>query len=539
MATKFIFITGGVVSSLGKGITAASLGRLLKSRGYKVALQKCDPYINVDPGTMSPFQHGEVFVTDDGAETDLDIGHYERFTDENSYADSNVTSGKIYYSVITKERRGDYLGGTVQVIPHITNEIKERIFSVGKKSGADVVITEIGGTVGDIESQPFLEAIRQMKWQAGEENVMYIHVSFVPYLNKVGEIKTKPTQHSVKELRSLGIQPDVLVCRSEKPLPRDIKDKLALFCNVSNDCVVHNPDCGSIYEVPLVLQEERLDEIVCRRLGLPLNECHMEGWQEIIKRQYDQCAQGECVKIAIVGKYVELHDAYLSIVEALHHAAIYHTKKLKIQWISAVDLEDSKNQPDMLGDVQGIIVPGGFGERGVEGKIMAVKHAREIKIPFLGICLGMQVAVVEFARNVMGMKDANSTEHVPNTKHPVIDFMPEQKNIDKLGGTMRLGKYDCRLAEGSFARQAYGQEMISERHRHRYEFNNEYLKAIEAAGMRIAGVNPESELVEIVEIADHPWFVGVQFHPEFKSRPDRPHPLFRDLFGAAARSGRP
>lgn len=534
MATKFIFITGGVVSSLGKGITAASLGRLLKNRGYKVALQKCDPYINVDPGTMSPFQHGEVFVTDDGAETDLDIGHYERFTDENSYADSNVTSGKIYFSVITKERRGDYLGGTVQVIPHITNEIKERIFSVGKKSGADVVITEIGGTVGDIESQPFLEAIRQMKWQAGEENVMYIHVSFVPYLNKVGEIKTKPTQHSVKELRSLGIQPDVLVCRSEKPLARDIKDKLALFCNVSNECVVHNPDCGSIYEVPIVLHQEKLDEIVCKRLGLPLNECNMEGWNEIVRRQYEQCAQSECVKIAIVGKYVELHDAYLSIVEALHHSAIYHGKKLKIKWISAVDLETGKKPEELLGDVQGIIVPGGFGERGIEGKIAAARYARESKIPFLGICLGMQIAVVEFARNVMGLEDANSTEHVSNTKHPVIDFMPEQKNIDKLGGTMRLGKYDCHLVEGTFAHKAYGTDMISERHRHRYEFNNEYRQAVEEAGMRVAGINPESELVEIVEIGDHPWYVGVQFHPEFKSRPDRPHPLFRDLFQAAS-----
>ena len=363
---------------------------------------------------------------------------------------------------------------------------------------------------------------------------MYIHVSFVPYLNKVGEIKTKPTQHSVKELRSLGIQPDVLVCRSEKPLARDIKDKLALFCNVSNECVVHNPDCGSIYEVPIVLHQEKLDEIVCKRLGLPLNECNMEGWNEIVRRQYEQCAQSECVKIAIVGKYVELHDAYLSIVEALHHSAIYHGKKLKIKWISAVDLETGKKPEELLGDVQGIIVPGGFGERGIEGKIAAARYARESKIPFLGICLGMQIAVVEFARNVMGLEDANSTEHVSNTKHPVIDFMPEQKNIDKLGGTMRLGKYDCHLVEGTFAHKAYGTDMISERHRHRYEFNNEYRQAVEEAGMRVAGINPESELVEIVEIGDHPWYVGVQFHPEFKSRPDRPHPLFRDLFQAAS-----
>ena len=531
--TKFIFVTGGVVSSLGKGITAASLGRLLKNRGYKVALQKCDPYINVDPGTMSPYQHGEVFVTDDGVETDLDIGHYERFTDENSSKDSNVTSGKVYNSVIQKERRGDYLGGTVQVIPHITNEIKDRIFSLGKSSGADVVITEIGGTVGDIESQPFLEAIRQIKWQVGQGNCLYIHVTLVPILKKVGEIKTKPTQHSVRDLRSLGIQPDILVCRCERPMDRSIKDKLALFCNVEADCVISNCDCDSLYEVPLLMHDEKLDVIVCEKLGLEQRECDLASWKALVEREKSS-KESESVTIAIVGKYIELHDAYLSIVESLHHSGIYHGKGVNIKWISAIDLENKDNVENLLGDVQGIIVPGGFGERGIEGKIAAAKYARENKIPFLGICLGMQLAVVEFARHVMGLEDANSTEHSASTKNPIIDFMPDQKNIEKMGGTMRLGSYDCELAEGSRAAQAYGTLNIAERHRHRYEFNNAYRADMEAAGMSVAGVNPESGLVEIVEIKDHPWFVGVQFHPEFKSRPDRPHPLFRDLFKAAS-----
>lgn len=438
-----------MVSSLGKGITAGSLGRLLKSRGIKVALQKGDPYINVDPGTMSPYQHGEVFVTDDGAETDLDIGHYERFTDENASQDSNFTSGKIYNSVINKERRGDYLGGTVQVIPHITNEIKERLFSMAKHSGADVVITEIGGTVGDIESQPFLEAIRQMKWQIGQENVLYIHVTLVPYLQKVGEIKTKPTQHSVKELRSLGIQPDILVCRSEKPLTKDLKEKIALFCNVNPNCVVHNPDCDSIYEVPMVLQEEHLDEIVCEKLGLEAGESDMTEWVQMVEKQRQLNGKSEKVTVALVGKYVELHDAYLSIVESLKHAGIYHGINTEIKWINAIDLENPETREGLLDDVQAIIVPGGFGERGIEGKINAVKYARENKIPFLGICLGMQMAVVEFARNVLGLKDANSTEHMINTKNPVIDYMPDQKNIDNMGGTMRLGRYPCTLIPGT------------------------------------------------------------------------------------------
>ena len=537
MDTKFIFVTGGVVSSLGKGITAASLGRLLKNRGYKVAIQKCDPYINVDPGTMSPYQHGEVFVTDDGVETDLDIGHYERFTDENSSKDSNVTSGKVYNSVIQKERRGDYLGGTVQVIPHITNEIKDRIFSLAKSSEADVVITEIGGTVGDIESQPFLEAIRQIKWQVGRDNCLYIHVTLVPLLKKVGEIKTKPTQHSVRDLRSLGIQPDILVCRCERPMERSIKEKLASFCNVETDCVINNYDCDSLYEVPLLMHEEKLDSIVCEKLGLEQRECDLESWKALVEREKNS-KSSEPVTIAIVGKYIELHDAYLSIVESLHHAGIYHGKSVDIKWISAIDLEDKDNVEKLLGDVQGIIVPGGFGERGIEGKIVAAKYARENKVPFLGICLGMQLAVVEFARHVMGLEDANSTEHVQSTKNPIIDFMPDQKNIEKMGGTMRLGSYDCELVPGSKAEQAYGTEKIAERHRHRYEFNNEYRQAMEAAGMSVAGVNPESDLVEIVEIKDHPWYVGVQFHPEFKSRPDRPHPLFRELFDAASKINR-
>ena len=537
MDTKFIFVTGGVVSSLGKGITAASLGRLLKNRGYKVAIQKCDPYINVDPGTMSPYQHGEVFVTDDGVETDLDIGHYERFTDENSSKDSNVTSGKVYNSVIQKERRGDYLGGTVQVIPHITNEIKDRIFSLAKSSEADVVITEIGGTVGDIESQPFLEAIRQIKWQVGRDNCLYIHVTLVPLLKKVGEIKTKPTQHSVRDLRSLGIQPDILVCRCERPMERSIKEKLALFCNVETDCVINNYDCDSLYEVPLLMHEEKLDSIVCEKLGLEQRECDLESWKALVEREKNS-KSSEPVTIAIVGKYIELHDAYLSSVESLHHAGIYHGKSVDIKWISAIDLEDKDNVEKLLGDVQGIIVPGGFGERGIEGKIVAAKYARENKVPFLGICLGMQLAVVEFARHVMGLEDANSTEHVQSTKNPIIDFMPDQKNIEKMGGTMRLGSYDCELVPGSKAEQAYGTEKIAERHRHRYEFNNEYRQAMEAAGMSVAGVNPESDLVEIVEIKDHPWYVGVQFHPEFKSRPDRPHPLFRELFDAASKINR-
>jgi CTP synthase len=530
MATKFIFVTGGVVSSLGKGITAASLGLLLKSRGLKVSLQKCDPYINVDPGTMSPFQHGEVFVTDDGAETDLDIGHYERFTDENSFADSNVTTGKVYWKVITKERRGDYLGGTVQVIPHITDEIKSRIFSVASKNKPDVVITEIGGTVGDIESQPFLETIRQIKWEVGEENCMYIHVTLMPYLRMVGELKTKPTQHSVKELRTIGIEPDIIVCRTEVELTDDLKRKISLFCNVSPKNVVQNLDAETLYEVPIMLRKENLDTLVCQRLGLPDTQSDIPDWEHIVKIQKSAKDQ---VKIAIVGKYIDLHDAYLSIVESLTHAGIANNLDVEILWINAVDLEETCDVATLLKDADGVIVPGGFGERGIEGKIKAIQYCREKKVPFFGICLGMQLAVIEFARNVLGHREANSTEHCSDTPHPFIDLMPEQKNITDMGGTMRLGSYKCCINKDTFAYAAYKTEEINERHRHRYEFNNIYFEEITKAGMRVAGVNPDHGLVEIMEVADHPWFVGVQFHPEFKSRPIRSHPLFRELVAAA------
>jgi CTP synthase len=530
MTTKFIFVTGGVVSSLGKGITAASLGLLLKSRGLKVSLQKCDPYINVDPGTMSPFQHGEVFVTDDGAETDLDIGHYERFTDENSFADSNVTTGKVYWKVISKERRGDYLGGTVQVIPHITDEIKSRIYSVASKNKPDIVITEIGGTVGDIESQPFLETIRQIKWEVGEENCMYIHVTLMPYLRKVGELKTKPTQHSVKELRTIGIEPDIIVCRTEVELTDDVKRKIALFCNVSPKNVVQNLDADTLYEVPILLRKENLDNLVCQRLGLPDVPSNIPDWEHIVGIQKNP---KEKVKIAIVGKYIDLHDAYLSICESLTHAGIANNLDVEILWINAVDLEEAADISRILKDADGVIVPGGFGERGIEGKIKAIQYCRENKVPFFGICLGMQLAVIEFARNVLGHREANSTEFCSDTPFPYIDLMPEQKNITNMGGTMRLGSYKCTLNKDTFAYAAYNEEEIHERHRHRYEFNNIYFEEITKAGMRVAGVNPDHGLVEIMEIPDHPWYVGVQFHPEFKSRPVRSHPLFRELVAAA------
>jgi len=530
MATKFIFVTGGVVSSLGKGITAASLGLLLKSRGLKVSLQKCDPYINVDPGTMSPFQHGEVFVTDDGAETDLDIGHYERFTDENSFSDSNVTTGKVYWTVISKERRGDYLGGTVQVIPHITDEIKQRIFSVASKDKPDVVITEIGGTVGDIESQPFLETIRQIKWEVGEENCMYLHVTLMPYLKKVGELKTKPTQHSVKELRTIGIEPDIIVCRTEKALDDGIKRKIALFCNVSPERVVQNLDAEMLYEVPMLLRKEKLDTLVCERLGLPSTPSDIPEWEAIVDIQKKK---KDAVKIAIVGKYIELHDAYLSIAESLTHAGIANDLDVEILWINAVDLEETEDVSEYLGEADGVIVPGGFGERGIEGKIRAITYCRVEGVPYLGICLGMQMAIIEFARNVLGYREANSTEHCSDTPYPFIDLMPDQKNIKNMGGTMRLGSYQCDLQEGTLAQEAYGDITINERHRHRYEFNNVYLEELTEAGMRVAGINPDHNLVEIIEIGDHPWFVGVQFHPEFKSRPIRSHPLFRELVAAA------
>ena len=535
MATKFIFVTGGVVSSLGKGITAASLGLLLKSKGLKVSLQKCDPYINVDPGTMSPLQHGEVFVTDDGAETDLDIGHYERFTDENSFADSNVTTGKVYWTVISKERRGDYLGGTVQVIPHITDEIKRRIYSVASKDAPDVVITEIGGTVGDIESQPFLETIRQIKWEVGEENCMYLHVTLIPYLRKVGELKTKPTQHSVKELRTIGIEPDIIVCRTEKELSADLKRKIGLFCNVSPRRVVQNLDAESLYEVPMLLRKEGLDALVCERLKLTEKPSKIPEWEKIVKVQKEL---KDSIKIAIVGKYIDLHDAYLSIAESLTHAGIANNVDVDIMWIDSVRLEETDDAASVIGDADGIIVPGGFGERGIEGKIRAITYCRENKVPYLGICLGMQLAIIEFARNVLGHREASSTEHCSDTAYPVIDLMPEQKNITDMGGTMRLGSYKCHLDKGTLSYKAYGKQDIEERHRHRYEVNNIYLEELTAAGMRIAGVNPELGLVEIIEMEDHPWFVGVQFHPELKSRPIRSHPLFRELVAESKKAAK-
>lgn len=529
MTTKYIFVTGGVVSSLGKGITAASLGQLLKSRGLKVSIQKFDPYINIDPGTMSPYQHGEVFVTDDGAEADLDLGHYERFIDINLSKSNSVTSGKVYWSVLNKERKGDYLGGTVQVIPHITNEIKERIYRVGKEGHFDVVITEIGGTVGDIESLPFLEAIRQIKYDAGRENVMYIHVTLVPFLGKAGELKTKPTQHSVKELRSIGIQPDVVVCRTEKPISQEMKDKIAIFCDLDPGNVVQNLDTDSLYAVPLLLKEEGLDEMVLNRLHIEAGDYNLTQWIDIVERHR---SLKEEVKIALVGKYVELRDAYLSVSEALIHAGIHNDVKVNIDWIKADDI-NNENVTDILKEADGILVPGGFGDRGVEGKIEAIKYARENKVPLFGICLGMQLAVVEFARNVVGLDGAHSSELNPETKYPVIDLMPDQKDIEDKGGTMRLGQYPCKIYNDTKSKEIYGEELINERHRHRYEFNNEYKDQLTEAGLVIGGISPDEKLVEIVELKDHPWFVAGQFHPEFKSRPTRPHPLFRDFIRAS------
>lgn len=527
--TKYIFVTGGVVSSLGKGITAASLGRLLKNRGLKVTIQKCDPYINVDPGTMSPYQHGEVFVTDDGAETDLDLGHYERFIDINLSANSNMTTGKIYSTVIAKERRGDYLGGTVQVIPHITNEIKDRIFRSGKETGADVVITEIGGTVGDIESLPFLEAIRQIKSDIGRENVMYIHVTLVPFIKAAGEMKTKPTQHSVKELRSLGIQPNVIVTRTEQPLSQDMKDKLALFCDIDKKAVIECVDAETLYDIPLQLQEQGLDDYVCRHLGLTCGEADMTEWKSLVSKIKNLAKN---TRIAIVGKYVELPDAYLSVAEALYHAGYANDSAIKIKWVSAEEVTP-ENVGELLGDVDGILVPGGFGDRGIEGKITATRYARENKIPFLGICLGMQISVIEFARHVAGMEGANSSEINPDTKYPVIDLLPEQKEVEDKGGTMRLGLGPTKVIEGSLAAKAYNSTLVYERHRHRYEVNNEYRDQLAELGMRFSGTTPDGRLVEIVEVVDHPWFLATQFHPEFTSRPNRPQPLFRDFVHAA------
>ena len=527
--TKYIFITGGVVSSLGKGITAASLGCLLKNRGLKLTIQKFDPYINYDPGTMSPYQHGEVFVTEDGAETDLDLGHYERFTDEHLTRDNNVTAGRIYWSVIEAERNGLYDGNTVQVIPHITDEIKNCVTKADHNRELDVVITEIGGTVGDIESLPFLEAIRQLRYEIGWENVLFIHVTLVPYLPMSGELKTKPTQHSVKELRSIGIQPDIIVCRTEHPLGEDLRKKIALFCNIQPHEVVENLDTKIIYEVPLLLQKQNLDKMVLEKLNLTTQPAHMEDWQDLVQQAYKL---EEEVTIALVGKYVALRDAYISINEALFHAGLEHNVKVNTILIPAEDLETG-NADDLLKGVDGILVPGGFGERGIEGKIEAIRTARESKIPFLGLCLGMQCAVIEFARNVARIEGAHSTEFNPDTPGPVIDYLPGQKNNTRIGGTLRLGGCPCSIKAGTLAEAAYQDKLVSERHRHRYEFNNEYISTLEKAGMVFSGINEDDDLVEMIELKDHPWFVAVQFHPEFKSRPTRPHPLFRDFIGAA------
>ena len=533
--TKYIFVTGGVVSSLGKGITAASLGRLLKNRRYKVTIQKFDPYINIDPGTMSPYQHGEVFVTDDGAETDLDLGHYERFIDVNLSKGSNVTTGKIYQSVINKERKGEYLGSTIQVIPHITNEIKERVLRVGRNDNADIVITEIGGTVGDIESLPFLEAIRQVKKDVPNRNdVLYIHVTLIPYIHAAGELKTKPTQHSVKELRSIGIQPDIIVCRTEKIVSDDMKKKIALFCDVDSNAVINNATCSTIYEVPLLLQEEGLDRIVMQKLGLEDRFCDMKEWTVMVDRIRETNASDREIKVALVGKYVALHDAYLSVVESLYHAGYEAGVQVKIKWIDSEDLESPGcNLNEVFGDVQGVVIPGGFGSRGVEGKIAAIRYVRENNIPFLGLCLGMQCAVIEFARHVCGMKEAHSKEFNDATPYPVIDLMEDQEDVTEKGGTMRLGQYPCKLKEGTMARRLYGnQEIVYERHRHRYEVNNELRPQMESQGLIISGTSPDNRLVEMIELQNHPYFAATQAHPEFKSRPTRPHPLFQGFVQA-------
>lgn len=523
--TKYIFITGGVVSSLGKGITAASLGRILKSRGLEVLLQKFDPYINVDPGTMSPYQHGEVFVTEDGAETDLDVGHYERFVDVNLSRYANYTTGRIYQTVLDKERRGDYLGQTVQVIPHITNEIKDRVTFMEKEMHPDVIISEIGGTVGDIESLPFLEAIRQLKFDLGKERVLYIHVTLIPYIRAASELKTKPTQHSVKELRSIGIQPDILVCRTEQDLSEDLKAKLALFCDVDREAVIQLKDATSIYEVPLMLAEEGMDREVIKRLSLTCQRADLAEWQEIVRKVRNLDRQ---VTIGLVGKYVELPDAYLSIVEALRHAGFQYNSDISIRWVNA-ELVEKEGPDTLLSGVDAILVPGGFGERGIEGKIATARYARENKIPYLGICLGMQCAIIEFARQVCQLKDAHSSEFSTDTSNQLVYLMPDQKNVDKKGGTMRLGVYPCHLVPGTEAHRLYGRDDIEERHRHRYEVNNDYRTILQENGLVISGLSPDGRLVEMVELSDHPWFVGCQFHPELKSRPNRPHPLFLGL----------
>ena len=532
--TKHVFVTGGVVSSLGKGITAASLGRLLKSRGYKVTMQKADPYLNVDPGTMSPFQHGEVFVTEDGYESDLDLGHYERFIDENLTRDSNFTTGAIYKSLIARERRGDFLGGTVQVIPHVTNAIKDKFRRIEEQTGSDVVITELGGTIGDIESQPFVEAIRQYRKEAGPENVCYIHVSLVPYIAAAHEVKTKPTQHSVKELRSFGIQPDIIVLRSDHHIDDAIRGKIASFCDVDTDCVFTNEDCASIYDVPQLLAEQDFDLRICERLGLDPRERDMSEWNEFLRKQNHANHHADKVKIAVVGKYTQLPDAYLSVIEALHHAGVFYDRHVDVQLVDGESL-DEQNVSEVLGDASGILVPGGFGKRALEGKILAAEFAREHKIPYLGICLGMQVAVCEFARNVVGLTGASSSEFDPDGPFSVIDLMSSQEDVTEKGGTMRLGAYPCKLAADTLAREAYGEDLVYERHRHRFEFNNAFRDQLEDADLVISGLSPDERLVEMVELPRdvHPWYVATQAHPEFKSRPTNPQPLFREFVRAS------
>lgn len=533
--TKHVFVTGGVVSSLGKGITAASLGRLLKARGYRVTMQKADPYLNVDPGTMSPFQHGEVFVTDDGYESDLDLGHYERFIDENLTRDSNFTTGAIYQDLIARERRGDFLGGTVQVIPHVTNAIKAKFRGVEEQTDADVVITELGGTIGDIEGQPFVEAIRQYKKDAGAENVCYIHVSLVPYIAAAHEVKTKPTQHSVKELRSFGIQPDIIVLRSDHHIEDDVRAKIASFTDVDVDCVFTCEDAPSIYDVPRMMAEQDFDLRVCERLGLDPHERDMADWEGFLISKDHAENEGDPVKIALVGKYTQLPDAYLSVIEALHHAGTHLGKHVEVELVDGEALSDD-NVEQVLGDASGILVPGGFGKRAFDGKITAARYARDHQVPYLGICLGMQVAVCEFARDVLGYADASSSEFDPQCAHAVIDLLDEQEGVTEKGGTMRLGAYPCALVAGTLAAEAYGEALVQERHRHRYEFNNAYREELEAAGLVVSGTSPDGELVEMVELRRdlHPWFVATQAHPEFKSRPTRPHPLFREFVRAAA-----
>lgn len=529
MAVKYVFVTGGVVSGLGKGITAASLGRLLKMRGYKVTMQKFDPYINIDPGTMNPIQHGEVFVTDDGAETDLDLGHYERFIDESLTKQSNVTTGKVYWSVLSKERRGDYGGGTVQVIPHITNELKSRFYRNDGVKETQIAIIEVGGTVGDIESQPFLEAIRQFQLDVGHENAILIHVTLVPYLKASQELKSKPTQASVKELQGMGIQPDVVVCRTEVPLDKAIRDKISLFCNVPNSQVIQNLDVETLYEVPLAMEKENLAQTVCKCLHLDCPEPDIKGWEDMVNSIKNLNKE---VTVALVGKYTALHDAYISVVESLKHGGFAHNAQVNIKWVNSEDVTP-ENVADILGDVSGILVPGGFGDRGIDGKIYAIQYARENNIPFLGLCLGMQLSIVEFARNVIGWNDAHSAELDPSTTHPVIHLMPDQNGVEDIGGTLRLGSYPCVLAKDSKAYALYGEETIHERHRHRYEVNNYYRDDLEKNGMKLSGLSPDGRIVEMLEIPEHPWFVATQAHPEFKSRPNHPHPLFKGFVGAA------